>query len=80
MKIALSTFNIQKNSVSQNVEKLVRNVVKITNLAIVDMVMFPEDCFTGLNITDNPDHDIHLGRCINGDEVNHIKKIAKGLA
>ncbi len=77
MKITLSTFRIKQDNIASNVDQLIQTVLEIVRETGIDIIMFPEDCFTCLGITDNPEFDIKLGRSLNSEEISKIKNVAQ---
>ena len=77
MKIAISTLNIEENNITGNLRKIIDQVGEISQKEKVDIIMFPEDCFTGLSNCDIPEIDIKLGRSLESDEINKIKVVSK---
>lgn len=75
MKVALVVNKIDK-LIKENVNKIIEYI----NMAAdknADLVLFSETALTGLINDDNPEHDIELGICIQGDIINEICQIAK---
>ncbi len=75
MKIALANFEI-----TDSIPKNIRTIIQLIETAAVnnaDMIVFPEDCVTGLRNNDNPEHDIKLGLTIRSVEILTIRELAR---
>ena len=58
---------------------MIKIINTISKDSKVDMILFPEDCFTGLANCDNPEKDIKLGIDLEGKEIIRIRRIAKEI-
>ncbi|NOR44726.1 MAG: hypothetical protein GQ534_03995 [Candidatus Delongbacteria bacterium] len=77
MKIALANFEIT-DSIPKNI-KTITHLIKTASANNADMIIFPEDCVTGLRNNDNPEHDIKLGLTIRSAEILTIRELAREL-
>ena len=75
MKIALASFEIADN-ISKNI-KTIMQFIETASANNADMIIFPEDCVTGLRNNDNPEHDIKLGLTIRSTEILTIRELAR---
>ncbi|MDA3885669.1 MAG: carbon-nitrogen hydrolase family protein [Candidatus Delongbacteria bacterium] len=77
MKIALANFEI-----TDSIPKNIKTIMQLINTAAsnnADMIIFPEDCVTGLRNNDKPEHDIKLGLTIRSTEILTIRELAREL-
>lgn len=68
------------NKVSVSLEDNLENIISYINKASdekADLVLFPEAAVSGLNIIDEPNHDIDLGISIDGNMVKKLCETAK---
>ena len=77
MKIALANFEIT-DSIPKNIKTII-HLIHTASSNDADMIIFPEDCVTGLRNNDNPEHDIKLGLTIRSAEILTIRELAREL-
>jgi len=77
MKIALANFEIS-DTISKNI-KTILQLITVAASNNANIILFPEDCVTGLRNNDNPEHDIKLGLTIRSAEILSIRELAREL-
>lgn len=75
MRIALANFLVSP-SIDQNLVAMQKCAQKAADGG-ADLVLFPEAAPTGLNITDDPTHDLPLGAAIPGPVFDRLSDIAR---